>query len=86
MTDNEMQAIALAGNPKRLHKRLLDAKAVLAAPMALKFKNATFNYAKMQLEGDGYILQWRVRRKPSEPESYNNQQTNRGDVVLTLGP
>lgn len=76
------KSIVVGNNKTQLKKRLMEEKYCLNDSIKPKFKNAKFDFRAKQLVGDGYILQWRVRRHPELPESYENQQTSVGTVVL----
>jgi hypothetical protein len=67
-----------------LQKRLNEARSVLTREAKGLFTPGTFDFAsKSLISNDGkYKLQWELRRHPELPESYENQQTNRGDVVF----
>lgn len=80
---NEDLALTLATNRKHLKQRLHEAKAVLPSSIGKTFGKGTFDFEKKQLIGEnGYILQWRVRLHPELYDSYQNQQTSRGTVVV----
>lgn len=81
---NEVLAKQLGDDPVRLRAYLQEAKSLLYCELKLRFSKATFDAAgKRLVSDDGKLaLQWRVRQKPHEPIAYENQQTNRGDVVL----
>lgn len=80
---NEQMALAVASNRKLLRNRLNEARAVLVDSIRKTFGKGTFDFEKRQLIGEnGYILQWKVRMRPELPESYQNQQTSRGCVVV----
>jgi len=72
------------GNDKaRLKKRLLDAKSCLLDTYRKEFKKYKYDFNKKRLIGsNGYFLQWQVREYPNNPESYYNQQTSVGVVLL----
>lgn len=79
----EERAIALSNDPVLLLKELKSAKACLAREYIPFFKQATFDFERKRLNGtSGYFLQWQLREHPHLPQSYENQQTNRGQVIL----
>lgn len=81
--EKEAKALAIANSRKALRSRLMEAKAVLIDEIRKGFGKGRFDFEQRQLVGDnGYILQWKLRNYPDRPESYENQQTNRGIVVL----
>ncbi len=82
MLSNEEQALVLCADKKRLRAMLKESLATLATDVQKRFKGATFDFLGARLVGDGCALQWKPRPRPNEPESYGNQQTNRGCVVL----
>ena len=79
------KSLEIGRNKTKLKKRLLEAKLVLINEIKTRFKSTKFNFGKKQLVGDGYILQWQVRRFPNKPEGYYNQQTSVGIVILIKG-
>ena len=84
MTDPEEQARAIGESKTLLKKRLLEARSVLNTEGRKAFRKYTFDFDNKRLvsEDGKLVLQWRVRRHPSWPESYKNQQTNTGTVLL----
>lgn len=82
MTRLEEKAIATGQNKTKLKKRLMEAKSVLNNEATKLFKNSKFDFENKKLIGDGYSLQWRVRKDPNKPESYENQQTSVGTVII----
>ncbi len=83
---NELEALRVAADKKRLLARLKQARACLWPDFRSKFGKGRFDFEKRQLIGDnGIILQWRTREHPGEPEGYRNQQTNRGTVLCIRG-
>ena len=81
---NEQLAIEVGNDRKLLLKRLKDAKYVLTDEYRKIFKDAKFEFGNKRLlsKCGNYALQWQVRYYPDEPVSYENQQTNRGIVVV----
>ena len=83
---NEQKALALASNKKRLLARLRETVSVLRKDRYAKFfqgKDQRFAFDEKRLYGaSGFYLQWQVRCYPDQPESYENQQTSVGTVVL----
>jgi hypothetical protein len=66
-----------------LRKRLDEAVSVMKDKSI--FKNAIFDFENKRLitrEGK-WILQWKIRKYPDKPISYENQQTSVGTVVVT---
>lgn len=83
---NEQAAISLSQSKPRLLKRLKEAKSVLMLSYQRYFSQWRFDFENKCLIGtDGYRLQWLLRSNPNMPESYNNQQTNKGIVTVTHG-
>jgi hypothetical protein len=79
---NELRARELSMRPRLLRKRLEEARAVLTNRK--QFGKSNFDFANKRLVGEnGLHLQWQTRQYPDQPESYENQQTNRGFVILT---
>ena len=78
----ESAAIAVSNDKKRLFKYLMEARYDLIKSLRLKFNNARYDFNNKRLIGDGYILQWQLRSDPTQPESYRNQQTSKGNIVL----
>ena len=77
----EQQALSM--NRKQIKARLNEARNVLVAALRKHFQNPKFDEETKRLIGDnGYVLEWRVRTHPDLPISYDNQQTNRGAVVV----
>jgi len=80
-SENEKKALALASDPAALLKRLQEARSVLTDRR--RFGKGRFDFAGRRLIGsNGLALQWRTRMEPDQPESYRNQQTTRGCVIL----
>lgn len=81
---NEELALDLSENRKRLKQRLLEARAVLSKNMAVYFKKYTYSFEDKCIisECGRFKLQWKLRERPHEPESYANQQTSRGTVMV----
>lgn len=83
---NEQLALELAGDRKRLLARLRETVSVLRKDRYAKFfqgKDQRFDFEAKRLYGAcGFYLQWQVRYYPNLPESYENQQTSVGTVVL----
>ncbi len=80
----ELAAEELASDPGRLKKRLNDARVVLRRDFKKLFRPGRFVEAEKALysENGEYKLQWQLREFPEQPESYENQQTSRGTVLL----
>jgi hypothetical protein len=83
---NEQLAAAVGASKSLLRKRLNDAKSVLKTFLAREFSKPTFDFAnKRLLSNDKKLaLVWQIRTRPDQPESYENQQTNRGTVSLFI--
>lgn len=81
---NEEKAIAIGDDPVALRSRLMDAKSMLIRVMHQQFGENTFDARNRRLVSNNgsYILQWLLRRRPDQPEGYDNQQTSCGIVVL----
>lgn len=80
---SEWEALKVAINRKALEKRLRSARSCLALDIRCIFGKGHFDFDNRLLIGNnGLILQWRTRRKPTEPESYGNQQTTEGAVYF----
>lgn len=77
-------AVALSENKTQLKKRLNDAKSCLTSHYNKLMQGSTFDFINKRLVSKcgKYFLQWLVRFRPDKPESYENQQTRRGCVVL----
>jgi hypothetical protein len=81
LNETELKAIELSNDPKRLLKRLKEAKKCLNKEYLVHFKNAKFDFEGKRLVGNNnYILQWLLRHNPNLPPDYDNQQTNQGVV------
>ena len=81
----EKKAIELGEDRKKLIKRLYEAMSCLSEPVLKHFRwSVRFDFKqKRMLSKDGvYALQWKIRRHPNEPDSYDNQQTSQGYVAL----
>ena len=84
MNENEQKAIAVGENVKLLRQRLMEARSVLSTQYFHRFNNFTFDKAGKRLVSGNcaLALQWKVRAFPDQPVSYQNQQTNGGNVCL----
>ena len=80
----EQKAIAIGDDKKQLTRRLLDARYCLKDEYRKLFKKkkVDFKHKSMLSDCGKYVLIWRIREYPDEPESYNNQQTSNGTVAL----
>jgi len=78
------QALRIKNDKTLLTKRLREAKGVLKDIYKKRFSKNKIDFENAcMISDDGALkLQWILRSKPDKPESYNNQQTNRGLVVL----
>lgn len=79
---NEDLATVVGSSRLQLRKRLLEAKAVTFGGVRRFLIDAKFDFENKRLVGQGYALQWSLRKHPDQPESYENPQTNRGHVTL----
>lgn len=79
---NIEQAVTIGASRKLLRKRFMEAKSVMSRGLARLFTGAKLDFENKRFVGKGYALQWALRNHPDQPESYHNQQTNRGDVSL----
>lgn len=85
MESCETQAKRVGNSPAALKRRLLECVLVLRRDMREAFTlGSHFDFATKRLypHGGNFYLQWRLRLKPKDPESYKNQQTNRGIVTV----
>lgn len=80
--EREQKALAIGNDKKLLLKRLNEAKACLNNEGKKLFQSCTYDFENKRLVGNGAVLQWRVRRYPDQPESYENQQTSVGVVFI----
>jgi hypothetical protein len=80
----EEQALAVANNRQALLKRLLEARSMLVKEYRKEFTPYTLDFERKRLVSASgqYFLQWELRSRPDLPISYENQQTNRGNVYL----
>lgn len=79
----EIEALILATDPKRLEKRLREARSTLPVELRKRFGRGRFDSANRQLIGNnGVVLKWRTRVMPDRPVSDVNLQTNQGHVSL----
>ena len=83
---NEEQARAVGASQSLLRKRLGEARSVLCRETAKLFHPGRFDFEGQCLHSNNgkRRLQWRVRADLNLPESYENQQTNRGTVTLEV--
>lgn len=75
----------LAEDPKWLLSRLKEARNCLVNDLRAKAEFWRFDHEKRRLVclvPPYNWLQWKCRPKPDEPESYENQQTSVGTVVV----
>lgn len=82
MNDIEKKAIQVGDDKWLLYKRLMEARGVFGDEEL--FKNATFDFPNKRLisQCGKFVLQWKLRDFPTQPEGYRNQQTSRGTVVF----
>lgn len=79
-THLEVKAMAVRNDRATLRKRFAQWTYVFRLPY---FKKAKLDFENARLIGsNGYYLQWTLRPRPNEPESYTNQQTSVGSVRL----
>jgi hypothetical protein len=80
---NEELAKELGASPKELRDEFRYVMSVMSDYWRTYFKKTTYDFKLKQLRGsDGYVLQWQTRRYPDLPETYDNQQTSKGIVLL----
>ena len=89
MNDNEKEAKAFScvDTRAKLRKRINETKDCLVPEWRKLFRNYVLDFDKRRAttrDGD-YYLQWRIRPNPAQPESYSNQQTTNGTVILCAG-
>lgn len=78
--EKEQKSLACVKTPAKLRKRLSSAAYIFGVKIAeIDFAN------KRATTLCGHILQWKLRRHPELPESYENQQTTVGSVYLFSG-
>jgi len=78
----EAQAELVGANKRYLRMRLNEARQCLIKEYRdLPVMRYDFEEKRLYL-GARYFLQWKTREYPDLPESYENQQTNRGNVEL----
>jgi hypothetical protein len=82
---NEQKALMVSANKGKLISRLLAAKSVLTNVCRRDFGKGNFDFDRKRLVSQcgTWALQWQTRLYPNEPESYENQQTSVGSVVVT---
>ena len=83
---SEQLAAAVGSSRAMLRRRLHDARSCLIRELKPKFRNGKVDFHNKRLvsECGRYALQWRLRREPDKPESYENQQTNIGSVSFVV--
>ncbi len=81
---SEEIARAIGDDPKLCEGRLRDAVSMYLPKWEKLFKGAIFVAAEKRLWAtDGiHMMEYRVRADPNAPESYENQQTSMGLVIL----
>lgn len=79
---NEAAAQAIANDKRKLERELRGAVACLVNELRPHFRAARFCFATKRLlsQCGRHSLEWRLRDKPAESESYHSQQTRRGIV------
>lgn len=80
----EATALQISSDRASLRNRLNSAKSCLLKEYKLALRNAKFDFKNKRLRSKcgRYELQWQLRLYPYLPESYENQQTTQGCVVL----
>lgn len=78
----EAAALALAADAPALRRRLEQAASDLLPALRARMRGASFDAAARTLTGAGIRLRWQTRRWPERPESYANQQTRTGYVLV----
>ena len=80
----EQKAIDVGNDKKQLTRRLLETRYCLKKEYRKLFtkKKVDFKHKSMLSDNGKFVLIWRIREYPDEPESYNNQQTSNGTVAL----
>lgn len=82
MTRLEALALALAADAPALRRRLEQAASDLRPELRARMRGASFDPDARTLTGAGLRLRWQTRRWPGEAESYDNQQTSVGIVLV----
>lgn len=85
----ERRANIVGSDRKLLLRELRESRALLIKELRVLFNQYQYQFAERRLvsKTDPRItLQWQTRLNPSAPESYENQQTNRGIVKLVQYP
>jgi len=84
MNTLEQKAMAIRNSRPALRALFKETLSCLYPEDRRAFKGARLDFDKARLvSADGCLfLQWRLRNNPDEPESYRNQQTSRGSVML----
>lgn len=85
MSSLEARAYRLGTDRKRLEYRLREARNCLVPELRAKFGRGRFNFREKRLESDcgKFAIVWRLRAKPDEPVSYENQQTSAGFIGVS---
>jgi hypothetical protein len=81
-SNNEISAMAFGSNCVLVLRALRDARSSLTKEARAMFPAESYSIKEKALVGIGARLEWRIRPRPDAPESYGNQQTSRGCVVL----
>ena len=79
------QAIETVSNKTKFKKRINESISMLAKKSDRdNFRNGTWDFENKRLISQDklYAMQWRVRHNPELQESYENQQTTRGNVEI----
>lgn len=79
---NEARAQVVGDNKGLLKSCLMEARGCLIQQYrSMPVTRYDFNEKRLYL-GSSFYLQWQLRDDPNKPESYENQQTNSGAVIL----
>ena len=84
-TEAKEEKATVIGNDKtKLLKRLKESLSVMNNGGQRIFRGYTYDPAGKRLISHckKYSLQWQLRDEPNKPESYNNQQTTTGMVIV----
>lgn len=84
MSAAEARALALGDDATALRRRLEQAASDLRPELRARMRRPAFDPITRTLTGDGLRLWWQLRRRPDLPESYDNQQTSTGYIIVEL--
>jgi len=82
MTRAEALARALGDDAPALRRRLAQAASDLRHDLRERMRRPTLDPDARTLTGRGLRLRWQLRRWPEQPESYQNQQTSVGYIIV----